>query len=174
MRQNQARKTISAHSANQLFSYKIHAWLKMTKEKTHASPPYNKIGNRISNRRNSISHNRSVSRIILIILIIIKTVGDALGDTVLLHVTSIVEEEHLIHLLLIFNLQLILLSGEPCSKFLHFLLQMFNLLISLLALGCSNLHLSSQPTDFSLSRLLFLLGLPQRFNSIRGSFLGVN
>ena len=171
MRQNQARKTISAHSANQLFSYKSHAWPKMTKEKTHASPPYNKIGNRISSRRNSISHNRSASRIILII---IKTVGDALGDIVLLHVTSIAEEEHLIHLLLIFNLQLILLSGEPCSKFLHFLLQMFNLLISLLALGCSNLHLLSQPTDFSLSRLLFLLGLPQRFSSIRGNFLGVN
>ena len=116
----------------------------MTKEKTHASPPYNRIGSRISSRRNSISQNRSAS---CIILIITKTVGDVLGDTVLLHVTSIAEEEHLIHLLLIFNLQLLLLSGEPYSKFLHFLLQMFNLLISLLAIGCSNLHISSQPID---------------------------
>ena len=41
-----------------------------------------------------------------------------MDDAMLLHTTTIVVQEHVIHLLLVVNLQVFFLRGKPCSEIL--------------------------------------------------------
>ena len=94
-----------------------------------------------------------------------------LCDVVLLHTTSIAIEEHLVHLLLKFLLQLLLLICESGPEFLQFFLQLGILLLDLFALGLSGLALLSQPVSLSMDRLLLHLHQFQSLDSLYNNLL---
>ena len=72
-----------------------------------------------SYRKNSVSLGRTIGCCILIIR---RVAGSILGDVILLDTTLITKEEHVIHLLLIFIFQLLLLSSKPDPELLQFFL----------------------------------------------------
>lgn len=120
-------------------------------------------------RRNLVRLSKGEGRLTLVIR---RIVGGILSDVVLLHIASITNKEHIIHLLLVLAFQILLLSGEPCLGLLQLSPQAVDLLVGSLALGFSSLHLLSQMVGLSLGRLSFPFCPPQCLNTICNSFPG--
>ena len=61
----------------------------------------------------SVSLGRATKKLILVIK---RKAWNIISNSMFLYTTSVVVEEHVIHLILIVCLQVFLLSGKPCSK----------------------------------------------------------
>lgn len=137
---------------------------------------------RVEHGKNVVSSGKTIGYFILIIG---KEKVNILGNAILLYAAVIVEEVHLIHLLLVLCLQLIPLSGKPSlkllhllllghessSELLHLLLQLSILLLSLFEFGLRGPAFLPQLVRLDTDRFLLPFSQFKSFGSFHSSLL---
>lgn len=136
---------------------------------------------RVKHGKNVVSSGKTFRYFILIIE---KEKVNILGNAILLHATTVAEEVHLIHLLLVLRLQLIPLSSKPNLKLLHLLLshesspellhlllQLSIFLLSLFEFGLRGPTFLPQLVRLDTDRFLLPFSQLQSFSSLHSSLL---